>query len=163
MEDAKVLIIQGSASDDPYMEGTMKVLDEYEVPYRRIIASAHRSPDFVTEIASSAHQKGIQVIIAAAGFAAHLAGVIAAHTCLPVIGVPLDSSPLKGQDALYAMVMMPKGVPVATMTIGKAGATNAAHFALRILALHDMKLAVALSAYRKKTQETIRNSQPEEV
>ncbi len=129
----KVLIIMGSDSDLPIMEEAEKVLKKFKIPYDTTVASAHRSPKRTVKLTTEAEKKGIEVIIAGAGSAAHLAGVIAAHTILPVIGVPIDSSPLKGIDALFSTVQMPPGIPVATMAIGKAGAKNAAILAAQIL------------------------------
>lgn len=146
----KVLIIMGSDSDLPVMENTSKLLNEFKITYKMTVASAHRTPDRTVKLAMEAEVRGIQVIIAGAGSAAHLAGVIAAHTTLPVIGVPIDSSPLKGVDALYSTVQMPPGIPVATMAVGKAGAKNAAIFAAQILQLGNPVLAESLKVYKKK-------------
>ncbi|GBD95165.1 MAG TPA: 5-(carboxyamino)imidazole ribonucleotide mutase [Nitrospirae bacterium] len=145
-----VLIVMGSDSDLPVMETTAKLLDEFNIPYHMTVSSAHRTPDRTLKIIKQAEKNGVQVIIAGAGAAAHLAGVIASHTILPVIGVPIDSSPLKGMDALYSTVQMPPGIPVATMAVGKAGAKNAAIFAAQILSLKDSKIAVALKDHKKK-------------
>lgn len=152
---AKVLIIVGSDSDIPVMEETRKTLAEFGVPCELTIASAHRSPGRAASIASGAEKRGIEVIIAAAGMAAHLAGVVAAHTALPVIGVPINSSPLNGMDSLLSMVQMPGGVPVATMSIGKAGAKNAGVFAVQVLARSDKSLRKRLDAYKKKLAEDV--------
>lgn len=143
-----VLIIMGSDSDLPVMEETMKVLKEFGVPFEMRISSAHRSPKRTSELASGAAGRGVKVIIAAAGMAAHLAGVIAAESALPVIGVPIGGGALNGMDALYAMVQMPGGIPVATMAIGKAGAKNAAILAVQMLSLSDATLSEKLVAYR---------------
>ena len=151
----KVLIIMGSDSDLPVMEEAEKVLREFKIPYDITIASAHRSPERTVRIAKGAEKKGIEVIIAGAGSAAHLAGVIAAHTILPVIGVPVDSSPLKGVDALYSTVQMPPGIPVAAMAVGKAGAKNAAIFAAQILRAKDARIAKILKACKKKMAEEV--------
>lgn len=151
----KVLIIMGSDSDLPVMEEAEKVLREFKIPYDITIASAHRSPERTVRIAKGAEKKGIEVIIAGAGSAAHLAGVIAAHTILPVIGVPVDSSPLKGVDALYSTVQMPPGIPVAAMAVGKAGAKNAAILAAQILRAKDARIAKILKAYKKKMAEEV--------
>ena len=134
-----VLIIMGSDSDLPVMEETVKVLKEFGVPFEMRVSSAHRSPKRTSELASGAAGRGVKVIIAAAGMAAHLAGVIAAETALPVIGVPIGGGALNGMDALYAMVQMPGGIPVATMAIGKAGAKNAAILAVQMLSLSDAR------------------------
>jgi len=147
---AKVLIVMGSDSDLPIMQETEKMLKDFRIPYDITVASAHRSPERTTKLTKDAEKKGIEVIIAGAGSAAHLAGVIASHTILPVVGVPIDSSPLKGVDALYSTVQMPPGIPVATMAVGKAGAKNAAIFAAQILMSKDVSLKKALRAYKKK-------------
>jgi phosphoribosylaminoimidazole carboxylase PurE protein len=151
----KVLIIMGSDSDIPVMQESANLLKEFGIPYEITISSAHRSPERTMRLAKGAEDRGIEVIIAGAGSAAHLAGVIASHTTLPVIGVPIDSSPLKGVDALYSTVQMPPGVPVATMAIGKAGAKNAALFAIAILALGDRNLSKRLRAYRRRMARTV--------
>lgn len=145
----KVLIIMGSDSDLPLMEEAGKMLDSFAIPYEMRIASAHRSPELVDEIVSRAEKDGVAAIIAGAGAAAHLAGVIASKTTLPVIGVPIDSSPLKGIDALYATVQMPPGVPVATMAVGRAGAKNAGIFAAQIIASSDRKVERLLKDFKR--------------
>jgi 5-(carboxyamino)imidazole ribonucleotide mutase len=150
MSNPLVLIVMGSDSDLPVMEEGSKVLAEFGVPFEMRISSAHRSPKRTAELAAEAAGRGIRVIIAGAGMAAHLAGVIAAETCLPVIGVPMGGSALHGMDALYSTVQMPAGIPVATMAIGKAGAKNAGIFAMQILALGDPMLKERLSAFREK-------------
>src|SRR3990167_5483889 len=137
------------------MEETTGLLDEMGIGYQLHIASAHRTPDFVRELVTSAKEKGFRVIIAAAGHAAHLAGVVAAHTTLPVIGVPLDSSSLQGIDSLLSIAQMPSGVPVATMAIGKSGAVNAALFAAEILALSDERIAKMVEVYRKAQRDKV--------
>lgn len=152
---SKVLIIMGSDSDLPVMEMAAEVLKEFDIPYDITVASAHRSPERTVMLAKSAERKGIEIIIAGAGSAAHLAGVIAAHTILPVIGVPIDSSPLKGVDALYSTVQMPPGIPVATMAVGAAGAKNAAIFAAQILRSRNPHLSRSLKAYKKKMAEEV--------
>ncbi len=151
----KVLIIMGSDSDLPVMEETEKILDKFKIPYDTTIASAHRSPERTVKLTIGARRRGIEVIIAGAGSAAHLAGVIAAHTTIPVIGVPIDSSPLKGIDALFSTVQMPPGIPVAAMAIGKAGAKNAAIFAAQILRSKNQRISKALTAYKKKMAEEV--------
>jgi 5-(carboxyamino)imidazole ribonucleotide mutase len=143
-EKSRVLILYGSESDRSTMEETARVLEGFGVPHRLEAASAHRSPDRVRDLVRDAPGQGIQVIIAAAGMANHLAGAAAAHTTLPVIGVPLAGSALGGVDALYSTVQMPAGVPVATVAIGSAGAKNAAVLAVQILALSDRSLALKL-------------------
>jgi phosphoribosylaminoimidazole carboxylase PurE protein len=139
----------GSASDRSIMEEAGGILERFGVPYEMTVASAHRSPERAKEYARSAHKRGLKVIIAGAGGAAHLAGSIAAETVLPVIGVPIDSSPLKGIDALLATVQMPGGVPVATMAVGKAGARNAGLLAVQILALDKPGLHEKLLEYKE--------------
>jgi len=141
-------IVMGSDSDLPVMQGGVDFLKKMDIPYEITVASAHRSPARAMEYASSARDRGLKIIIAAAGMAAHLAGVLAAHTTLPVIGVPVDSSSLNGLDALLSTVQMPPGVPVATMGIGKAGAKNAAILAAQILALADERLAGRLVVFK---------------
>ena len=140
----KVAILFGSESDRATMEEAARVLDSFGIGHEMEMASAHRSPDRVREFVKGAPDRGVQVFIAAAGMANHLAGAVAAHTTRPVIGVPLDGSPLHGVDALYSTVQMPPGVPVATVAIGAAGAKNAAVLAAQILALSDNALALEL-------------------
>ncbi len=152
----KVLIIMGSESDLPLMEEAGKMLDSFEIPYEMRIASAHRSPELVDEIVSRAGKEGVVAIIAGAGAAAHLAGVIASKTTLPVIGVPIDSSPLKGLDALYATVQMPPGVPVATMAVGRAGAKNAGIFAAQIIASTDRKVERLLKDFKRSLASDVK-------
>lgn len=149
MENPQVLIVMGSESDLPVMEEAEKALKEFGVSCEMRISSAHRTPRQTSELASSAAGRGVRVIIAGAGMAAHLAGVMAAETTLPVIGVPTGGGALNGVDALYAMVQMPGGIPVATMAIGKAGARNAGIFAAQLLALSDEGLARKLLQYRE--------------
>jgi phosphoribosylaminoimidazole carboxylase PurE protein len=146
----QVAIVMGSDSDLPIMQEAAKILGEFGVPYEMYIASAHRSPKLTEALAKNAHKKGIEVIIAGAGAAAHLAGVIASKTTLPVLGVPIDSSSLNGLDALLSTVQMPGGVPVATMAIGKAGAKNGAIFAIQILSIKHPLLKKKLALYKKK-------------
>jgi len=141
-------VIMGSESDRPRMEGVSRVLTELEIPHEVHVMSAHRNPDRVAEYCSGAQARGMQVIVAGAGMAAHLAGAAAAHSLLPVIGVPLDGSPLNGLDALLATVQMPPEIPVATVAVGNAGAMNAAVLAARILALGHPDIAVRLAARR---------------
>jgi 5-(carboxyamino)imidazole ribonucleotide mutase len=150
MQKPLVGIIMGSDSDLPLMQEALKILDAFGIAYEVHISSAHRTPERTSRFAKTARDRGIEVIIAGAGWAAHLAGVIAAETTLPVIGVPIDSSSLKGLDALLSMVQMPGGIPVATMTIGKAGAKNAALFASQILALKYPELQQMLLDYKQK-------------
>lgn len=148
--DAKpvVGIVMGSDSDLPVMKAAADFLTSMGIPFEMTVASAHRTPERAALFAATAREKGVKLIIAGAGMAAHLAGVLAAHTDLPVIGVPLDASPLNGMDALLATVQMPPGVPVATMGIGKSGAHNAAVLAARILALNDKELAAKVAEYK---------------
>ena len=143
-------IVMGSDSDLPVMQAAADFLHSIGIPYEISVNSAHRTPDAASAYAQNAASRGLQVIIAGAGMAAHLAGVLAAHTNIPIIGVPIDASPLNGLDALLSTVQMPPGVPVATMGIGKAGAKNAAVLAARILALHDKKLDAKLAAFKKE-------------
>ena len=147
---ARVLIVMGSDSDLPVMEAAAKMLKEFKIPYKMTVSSAHRTPERTLKLIKSSEKEGVQVIIAGAGAAAHLAGVVAAHTTLPVIGIPIDSSPLKGVDALYSTVQMPPGIPVATMAVGKGGAKNAGIFAAQVLALGDKKIAASLKDYKKQ-------------
>jgi len=142
----RVLIVMGSDSDLEVMERSAQTLKKYDVAYEMTIASAHRSPARAAELAGGARERGIRVIIAGAGHAAHLAGAMAAHSHLPIIGVPIDSSCLQGLDALLSTVQMPPGMPVATMAVGKPGATNAALLAIQILALGDPDLEAVLVA-----------------
>jgi phosphoribosylamine--glycine ligase len=150
-----VLILMGSDSDAPVMQGTVETLKEFGLTCEMTVASAHRSPARVMRLVEEAPGRGVKVFIAAAGAAAHLAGVVAAHTTLPVIGVPIASSDLKGFDALLSTVQMPPGVPVATVSIGKPGATNAAVLAAQIIATGDPKLAEKLVLYKKKLAEKV--------
>jgi 5-(carboxyamino)imidazole ribonucleotide mutase len=145
-----VLIVMGSDSDIEVMQGAVKALGEFDVPCEVRVCSAHRTPDAAHSLAKEARGRGIRVIIAGAGAAAHLAGVMAASTTLPVVGVPIDSSPLQGVDSLYSSAQMPGGVPVAAMAIGKAGAKNAGLFAVQILATADERLAAAYLRYKEE-------------
>ncbi len=144
----KVAIIMGSDSDWPTMKLATQILKDFDVPYEAKVVSAHRTPDLMFEFAESASDKGIQVIIAGAGGAAHLPGMVAAKTTLPVLGVPVASKHLQGQDSLMSIVQMPKGIPVATFAIGEAGAVNAGLFAVSILANSDAVLAGKLKDFR---------------
>lgn len=147
--EPQVLIILGSKSDAGTMAGCSETLDKLEIPHVTEISSAHRNPEKTRRLASTAQEKGFKVIIAAAGMAAALPGVIASHSNLPVIGVPISSSALSGVDALYSIVQMPAGIPVAAVAIGDHGAKNAALLAARILAIGDMAIARRLKAYRE--------------
>jgi len=151
----KVLIMMGSDTDLPVMQEAADILTKFAVPYEIRISSAHRSPVRTMALASEAAGRGIRVIIAGAGMAAHLAGVVAAKTTLPVIGVPIPGGALNGVDALYSTVQMPGGIPVATMAIGKAGAKNAGIFAVQILALADTRLAEALGLFRSEMDQEV--------
>ncbi|MDD5605357.1 MAG: 5-(carboxyamino)imidazole ribonucleotide mutase [Dehalococcoidales bacterium] len=147
---SKVAIVMGSKSDAEIMQAAADILEKFGVNYEFFTISAHRTPEKAREFASSAQNQGFEVIIAGAGYAAHLPGVIASWTTLPVIGVPLASSDLKGLDSLYAIVQMPAGIPVATVTIGKAGAKNAAYLAAEILAIKYPEIAKQLKIYRQE-------------
>jgi phosphoribosylaminoimidazole carboxylase PurE protein len=152
---ALVGIIMGSDSDAPVMNEACKVLRQFGIGYEIGVYSAHRSPQRTLEYVKGARDRGLKLIIAGAGASAHLAGVTAAETILPVIGVPIDSSPLSGFDALLSTVQMPPGVPVSTMGVGKSGATNAAMLAIRILALADGTLAQQLIDYKAKLEVSV--------
>jgi phosphoribosylaminoimidazole carboxylase PurE protein len=151
----KVAVVLGSDSDYPVIQDTIRILDEFGIAHEITVTSAHRSPERTHRYAVALEDRGIQVVIACAGAAAHLAGVLASHTILPVIGVPIDSSPLRGIDALLSTSMMPAGVPVATMAIGKAGASNAAVLAAQILARSDPDLARRLKEYKKQLADRV--------
>ncbi len=151
----EVGIVMGSDSDLKIMEEAASVLKQFGISYEMTVASAHRSPKRAIKFAASAHKRGIKVIIAGAGHAAHLAGFIAAHTSLPIIGVPIDSSCLQGFDALLSTVQMPPGVPVATVSIGKPGARNAGILAVQILALADPNLTKMLETYKKELAKQV--------
>jgi phosphoribosylaminoimidazole carboxylase PurE protein len=151
----RVSIVMGSDSDLDIMRETAKALEEFGIEYEMDVTSAHRSPDRTAEFARKAAARGIRVIIAGAGGAAHLAGVIAAHTSIPVIGVPIPSTSLQGMDSLLATVQMPAGIPVATVAIGKPGATNAGILAVQILALSSEPLAKKLVAHKDKLANSV--------
>jgi phosphoribosylamine--glycine ligase len=146
----RVGIVMGSDSDLDIMKETAAILKKFQIPYEMTVASAHRSPQRATDFAGSALDRGLKVIVAGAGHAAHLAGVLAAHTRLPVIGVPIDSSCLQGLDALLATVQMPPGIPVATMAIGKSGARNAGILAAQIIATSDLELGQRLENFKQE-------------
>jgi len=152
-------IVMGSTSDWETMKAAAKMLDDFGVPYEAKAMSAHRTPDLVAEWATGAAKRGMKAIIAGAGGAAHLAGVVAAHTTLPVLGVPMPSKHLQGLDSLLSAVQMPKGIPVATFAIGEAGAANAALYAVAMLALSDSKLATKLAEFRKKQSDAVRKTE----
>lgn len=151
-----VAVIMGSDSDLPVMNETARIFDENGIPYELKILSAHRSPDDVAKFTKSARARGFKVIVAGAGGAAHLAGVIASHTTLPVIGVPMETKELKGVDSLFSTVQMPSGVPVATVSIGSSGAKNAAILAMQILSLQDKRLEKRLAEFKEKLVAGIR-------
>ncbi len=151
-----VIIVCGSENDIPVMEGAVKACEEFEIPFELRVLSAHRSPALVREALADWNEHGVRVLIAGAGGAAHLAGTLAAHSVLPVIGVPIDSSPLHGLDALYATVQMPAGVPVAAMAIGRAGATNAGILAAEIIALSEPTVRKRLMTYKEGLAEKVR-------
>lgn len=148
-------ILMGSDSDLPIMQESAAMLQEFGIEYEMTIASAHRTPKKVLEYSQNAEKRGLKVIIAGAGWAAHLAGFVASQTTLPVIGVPIDSSPLKGLDALLSVSQMPGGVPVATMSLGKAGAKNAGVFAAQIIATSDVKIANRLKVYKVEMEREV--------
>ena len=155
MKPIDVLILMGSESDAPVMAAAGASLDEFGLTWEMTVASAHRSPARVMRLLAEAPSRGVKVFIVGAGAAAHLAGVVAAHSELPVIGVPIDSSALKGMDALLSTVQMPPGVPVATVAIGKPGATNAGVLAAQMIALGDKTLGAKLREYKKKLAEKV--------
>ena len=150
-----VLILMGSDSDAPVMQGAADVLKDFGISAEMTVASAHRSPDRVMRLVREAPDRGVKVFIVGAGAAAHLAGVVAAHSTRPVIGVPIDSSALKGLDALLSTVQMPPGVPVATVSIGKPGATNAGVLAAQILGVGNQAVANKLDDYKRKLAEKV--------
>jgi 5-(carboxyamino)imidazole ribonucleotide mutase len=150
-----VAIIMGSDSDWPIMKAAAQMLADFGIAYTAEVVSAHRTPDLMFSFAETAASKGYQVIIAGAGGAAHLPGMVAAKTILPVLGVPVPSKHLQGQDSLLSIVQMPKGIPVATFAIGEAGAANAGLFAASILALNNSSLAQELSAFRAKQADKV--------
>ena len=155
MAALKIGVVMGSQSDWPIMERAVKQLEAFGVAYEARVVSAHRTPDLLYEYAASARENGFACIIAGAGGAAHLPGMLAAKTTVPVLGVPVPSQYLKGMDSLLSIAQMPKGVPVATFAIGEAGAANAALFAISILAVHDAGLADKLNAFRHKQEATV--------
>lgn len=155
----KIGIVMGSNSDWSIMQEAAKILEQFGVPYEAKVVSAHRTPDLMFDYAKSAKERGLQAIIAGAGGAAHLPGMIAAQTTLPVLGVPVPSKYLRGEDSLLSIVQMPKGVPVATFAIGEAGAANAALFAVSMLANQDKELAQKLVAFRNQQTQTVLDMQ----
>lgn len=148
-------VVMGSNSDWPVMEKAVEQLEAFGIPYEARVVSAHRTPDLLTEYADTARERGLACIIAGAGGAAHLPGMLAAGTTIPVLGVPVPSKYLKGQDSLLSIVQMPKGIPVATFAIGEAGAANAALFAIAQLAVHDEALAAKLERFRKAQHQKV--------
>lgn len=156
MSKAKIAIVMGSQSDLETMNEAVNLLKEFKIGYEVRVLSAHRTPDEVAKFSQAARKNGIKLIIAGAGGAAALAGVIAAHTTLPVIGVPIETSSLKGMDSLLSTVQMPAGVPVASMAIGKAGAKNAAIFALEVLGTTDKDIEKKLANYKKKLAQKVK-------
>lgn len=155
MSKISVLVLMGSDSDAPVMQSAVDLLGEFGIPCEMTVASAHRSPARVQRLLAEAPARGVKVFIVGAGAAAHLAGMVAAHTTCPVIGVPIDSSALKGLDALLSTVQMPPGVPVATVSIGKPGAINAAVLAAQILAVGDASLVSRLEKYKAGMAEKV--------
>ena len=152
---AKIGIIMGSNSDWPVMRHAAQFLEQFGITYEARVVSAHRTPDLMFEYAETARERGIQAIIAGAGGAAHLPGMVAAKTTLPVLGVPVPSKYLRGEDSLLSIVQMPKGIPVATFAIGEAGAANAALFAVSLLSNHDPELADKLADFRERQKQTV--------
>lgn len=157
-ESALVAVVMGSSSDWETMQQACLILDKFQVPYHKQVISAHRTPGLMADFARGARSSGIRVIIAGAGGAAHLPGMLAAQTTLPVIGVPVLSRALKGVDSLLSIVQMPAGIPVATTAIGVAGATNAGLLAVSILSITDQDLAMRLDQYRKDLAEKVEES-----
>lgn len=152
---AKIGIIMGSNSDWPIMRHAAQFLEQFGISYEARVVSAHRTPDLMFEYAETARERGIQAIIAGAGGAAHLPGMVAAKTTLPVLGVPVPSKYLRGEDSLLSIVQMPKGIPVATFAIGEAGAANAALFAVSLLSNHDPELAAKLADFRERQKQAV--------
>jgi 5-(carboxyamino)imidazole ribonucleotide mutase len=163
MSDPIVGVVMGSQSDWDVMQHTANVLRDFGVAFEHRVVSAHRTPDAMFDYAESARERGLKCIIAGAGGAAHLPGMIASKTTIPVLGVPVPSKHLAGQDSLYSIVQMPKGIPVATFAIGEAGAANAALFAISLLANDDASLATKLSEYRECLKEQVAAMQLPEV
>jgi len=151
----RVGVVMGSNSDWPVMEQAVQMLERFDIPHEARVVSAHRTPDLLFEYAASARDRGLACIIAGAGGAAHLPGMLAAKTTLPVLGVPVPSRYLKGTDSLLSIVQMPKGIPVATFAIGEAGAANAGLFAASLLAVEDKALAERLAAYRAELEQMV--------
>ena len=159
MDQPLVAVIMGSSSDLETMKHALDMLDKFGVPYEKHIVSAHRTPAWMAEFASGAEDRGIEVIIAGAGGAAHLPGMVAAHTVVPVLGVPVESAALKGLDSLLSIAQMPGGIPVGTLAIGKPGATNAGLLAVSILSNSRPELRVKLRDFRKEQTQKVRQEQ----
>ncbi|MDP3306440.1 MAG: 5-(carboxyamino)imidazole ribonucleotide mutase [Erysipelotrichaceae bacterium] len=159
MENIKISVVMGSSSDYTTVKETTAILEQFGVSFEKKVVSAHRTPLDMVEYAKNAKSRGIEVIIAAAGGAAHLPGMIASLTTIPVIGIPIESKTLKGIDSLLSIVQMPAGIPVLTVAIGVAGAKNAALAAIAMLAVHDEELALALQEYRNEMADAVRRSE----
>ena len=163
MSDLLVGVVMGSQSDWDVMQHAAQVLKDFGVPFEHKVVSAHRTPDAMFAYAENARSRGLKCVIAGAGGAAHLPGMIASKTTLPVLGVPIPSKHLAGQDSLYSIVQMPKGIPVATFAIGEAGAANAGLFAVSLLANNDPELAAKLAQYREKLKDQVSAMQLPEI
>lgn len=159
MENIKISVVMGSSSDYATVKETTALLEQFGVSFEKKVVSAHRTPEDMVEYAKNAKSRGIEVIIAAAGGAAHLPGMIASLTTIPVIGIPIESKALKGMDSLLSIVQMPAGIPVLTVAIGVAGAKNAALSAIAMLAVHDEQLSIALQLYREEMAVAVRRSE----
>ncbi|MEM7564494.1 MAG: 5-(carboxyamino)imidazole ribonucleotide mutase [Pseudomonadota bacterium] len=155
MSTPKVAVVMGSTSDWPVMQHTAEILDQFGIAHLLRVVSAHRTPDLLADFGRGAREQGLQCIIAGAGGAAHLPGMLAAHTTVPVLGVPVPTEHLNGQDSLYSIVQMPKGIPVATFAIGKSGAINAGLYAASMLANNDDDLAQQLETFRQQQRDTV--------
>ncbi|WP_374510515.1 5-(carboxyamino)imidazole ribonucleotide mutase [Niveibacterium sp.] len=162
-EQPVVGIVMGSNSDWPTMQAAARILKEFGVPFEARVVSAHRTPDLMFEYAEAARDRGLQVIIAGAGGAAHLPGMLAAKTTVPVLGVPVQTKALSGVDSLHSIVQMPKGIPVATFAIGEAGAANAGLFAVAMLANENSRLRIMLDAFRAKQTQSVLDMKLDEV
>ena len=163
MSNLLVGVVMGSQSDWDVMQHAAQVLKDFGVPFEQKVVSAHRTPDAMFAYAENARERGLKCVIAGAGGAAHLPGMIASKTTLPVLGVPVPTKHLAGQDSLYSIVQMPKGIPVATFAIGEAGAANAGLFAVSLLANSDPELAVKLAQYREKLKDQVSAMQLPEI
>ena len=155
MSNLKVAVVMGSDSDWPVMQFAVEYLEQFGIEYEARVVSAHRTPDLLTDFAKTARENGFSCIIAGAGGAAHLPGMLAANTTIPILGVPVPSEHLKGQDSLLSIVQMPKGIPVATFAIGKAGSINAALFAISMLSVFDHDVADKLEVFRQKQKNAV--------